>query len=297
MAIIPYRDVPATEAQAKDPPMVVAGQTVEEFFCGDERCDCATGHVRIAGVVMTVDLGTARVDFTSQEAATPAQEVLRASVRKALQEGGIEKLRQHYTQTRVYGQQQHFRYVDWSPLKNGELVPWQQVFRAEGTPMFTMTVTPPKKEPEAGASEAAPEEAPQQFLLGMQDAYCVEPKCDCHRVVWSVMTAEVGKPEQAQQLGKVRYSFASKEPQVLEVAKGVHPNQLFFMVANLLKGQPKLESMYAQRYAFLRSQLTPIMAEQRRQKTQARTQTTVGRNDPCPCGSGKKFKKCHGVAA
>ncbi len=23
----------------------------------------------------------------------------------------------------------------------------------------------------------------------------------------------------------------------------------------------------------------------------------VGRNDPCPCGSGKKWKKCHGVAA
>ncbi len=23
----------------------------------------------------------------------------------------------------------------------------------------------------------------------------------------------------------------------------------------------------------------------------------VGRNDPCPCGSGKKFKKCHGLNA
>jgi preprotein translocase subunit SecA len=23
----------------------------------------------------------------------------------------------------------------------------------------------------------------------------------------------------------------------------------------------------------------------------------VGRNDPCPCGSGKKYKKCHGMAA
>jgi hypothetical protein len=23
----------------------------------------------------------------------------------------------------------------------------------------------------------------------------------------------------------------------------------------------------------------------------------IGRNDPCPCGSGKKFKKCHGAAA
>ncbi|MEP6866865.1 MAG: SEC-C metal-binding domain-containing protein, partial [Deltaproteobacteria bacterium] len=23
----------------------------------------------------------------------------------------------------------------------------------------------------------------------------------------------------------------------------------------------------------------------------------VGRNEPCPCGSGKKFKKCHGAEA
>ena len=27
-----------------------------------------------------------------------------------------------------------------------------------------------------------------------------------------------------------------------------------------------------------------------------REQPKVGRNDPCPCGSGKKFKKCCGVA-
>ncbi|MBA2708909.1 MAG: SEC-C domain-containing protein [Gemmatimonadaceae bacterium] len=25
--------------------------------------------------------------------------------------------------------------------------------------------------------------------------------------------------------------------------------------------------------------------------------SNVGRNDPCPCGSGRKFKKCHGVTA
>jgi len=24
--------------------------------------------------------------------------------------------------------------------------------------------------------------------------------------------------------------------------------------------------------------------------------SSVGRNDPCPCGSGKKFKKCHGAS-
>ena len=28
-----------------------------------------------------------------------------------------------------------------------------------------------------------------------------------------------------------------------------------------------------------------------------RAAAKVGRNDPCPCGSGKKYKKCHGIAA
>jgi len=32
-------------------------------------------------------------------------------------------------------------------------------------------------------------------------------------------------------------------------------------------------------------------------KRQADAGDKVGRNDPCPCGSGKKYKKCHGAAA
>jgi uncharacterized protein YecA (UPF0149 family) len=31
--------------------------------------------------------------------------------------------------------------------------------------------------------------------------------------------------------------------------------------------------------------------------TVRRGQPKVGRNDPCPCGSGKKYKKCCGVAS
>jgi preprotein translocase subunit SecA len=33
------------------------------------------------------------------------------------------------------------------------------------------------------------------------------------------------------------------------------------------------------------------------QPSQRRTGDKVGRNDPCPCGSGKKYKKCHGAEA
>ena len=36
---------------------------------------------------------------------------------------------------------------------------------------------------------------------------------------------------------------------------------------------------------------------QDRPQTFVRTERKVGRNEPCPCGSGKKFKQCHGKAA
>ena len=40
-------------------------------------------------------------------------------------------------------------------------------------------------------------------------------------------------------------------------------------------------------------------AQQERQKQKAqpvRVDKKVGRNDLCPCGSGKKYKNCHGAA-
>ncbi len=46
---------------------------------------------------------------------------------------------------------------------------------------------------------------------------------------------------------------------------------------------------------FLLSDLAP--AESMRPSEPLRRSAKVGRNDPCPCGSGKKFKKCCGKAA
>ncbi len=41
----------------------------------------------------------------------------------------------------------------------------------------------------------------------------------------------------------------------------------------------------------------PPQGPQRQQITPVRVEKKVGRNDPCPCGSGKKFKQCHGKDA
>jgi preprotein translocase subunit SecA len=49
----------------------------------------------------------------------------------------------------------------------------------------------------------------------------------------------------------------------------------------------------------------PLLTEERRKelyREQKNSSTVVkdkkiGRNDPCPCGSGKKYKKCCGISA
>jgi preprotein translocase subunit SecA len=40
---------------------------------------------------------------------------------------------------------------------------------------------------------------------------------------------------------------------------------------------------------------TPVAAPDAKPTTVRRSQPKVGRNDPCPCGSGKKYKRCHGA--
>jgi len=41
----------------------------------------------------------------------------------------------------------------------------------------------------------------------------------------------------------------------------------------------------------------PTKQDTREQQTHTpiRVEKKVGRNDPCPCGSGKKYKNCHGA--
>jgi preprotein translocase subunit SecA len=44
-----------------------------------------------------------------------------------------------------------------------------------------------------------------------------------------------------------------------------------------------------------RTDMGEVPAEPVKQKPVQREADKIGRNDPCPCGSGKKYKKCHGA--
>ena len=48
------------------------------------------------------------------------------------------------------------------------------------------------------------------------------------------------------------------------------------------------------REAVAEGQAVDPKAEARRRRKPVVSKERVGRNEPCPCGSGKKYKHCHG---
>jgi preprotein translocase subunit SecA len=81
------------------------------------------------------------------------------------------------------------------------------------------------------------------------------------------------------------------------------------MVSILMKGnipvqEPEQVKQAEQRrkldmskYNTTRSEQGNESGEQQKRVQPVRVEKKVGRNDPCPCGSGKKYKNCHGINA
>ena len=72
----------------------------------------------------------------------------------------------------------------------------------------------------------------------------------------------------------------------------IEPEKLFFNMlkadADYLYGLPQWETILGE------EKMTEIAKQYKQSKTVRRESPKIGRNDPCPCGSGKKYKHCCG---
>lgn len=72
----------------------------------------------------------------------------------------------------------------------------------------------------------------------------------------------------------------------------IEPEKLFFNMlkadADYLYGLPQWEDILGG------EKMLSIAKEYKQSRTVRRESPKIGRNDPCPCGSGKKYKHCCG---
>ncbi len=79
-------------------------------------------------------------------------------------------------------------------------------------------------------------------------------------------------------LFKIEVSITTAEEMAPEAPKKMITNEA--QIESVLSGERPAEDVNGQ----------PVVAR----SEQAHSENAAGRNDPCPCGSGKKYKKCHG---
>jgi len=80
------------------------------------------------------------------------------------------------------------------------------------------------------------------------------------------------------------YSSELPMPEPLVPIDQIHPNATIHWTWH--GDSSSVDAAYLAAIRTLLEALTP--------RDPAATPTTAGRNEPCPCGSGRKFKKCHG---
>lgn len=134
------------------------------------------------------------------------------------------------------------------------------------------------------------------------EAYCDEQNCDCRRVFFNVFSENT-----KTLLAVITYGWEKRQyyidwmgdndPIVIDSLVGLGLNlsspQSKFAQAllNKLDFALKNDINYVKRlkkhYKIFRTEI-----DKQYQKVPLVSQPIAGRNDPCPCGSGKKFKKC-----
>ena len=143
---------------------------------------------------------------------------------------------------------------------------------------------------------------PSQAVRVM-DYYCVREECDCRETLLRLVLIENNKLTDYQL--DARFDLDTGQYRILEGEEDESGTLDPDRIMATLQQQPEIIELFCERYDQMREwyslyrleeacvewledslSFTPIPA------MPPLTVEKIGRNDPCPCGSGKKYKKC-----
>ncbi|HCM28618.1 MAG TPA: hypothetical protein DIC34_19145 [Treponema sp.] len=127
------------------------------------------------------------------------------------------------------------------------------------------------------------------------DQYCVHPDCDCHNVMLSLVPIADGRILSNDQ--EAIYDYRTGEVEVIPPLQPGSPRPERIIEAMIAVNREAAKEL-ARRHAAIRAVYRRVYRRHLGLTGAAATppsKPAAGRNDPCPCGSGKKYKRCHGA--
>ena len=134
-----------------------------------------------------------------------------------------------------------------------------------------------------------------------EDQYCSNPKCLCNEAMLTFYKIDDSKETQEAEfavrmnLNNFKYDVEFNENEqnrISEIIKSLHNSEL--EVFGILKRRYKEVKSASKAIIKKFSLKEKKEAKEAKEVKEEQPNIQVGRNDPCPCGSGKKYKKCCG---
>jgi len=119
------------------------------------------------------------------------------------------------------------------------------------------------------------------------DQYCMNPKCRCNEVVLVFIALDRKKDVQEPSF-VIRLNVNNHKYTVDE--SNCQSGEMADVIGHVLENKPEILKLLKSRYHEMKTAGREILNKYGQKEPAVK----VGRNDPCPCGSGKKYKRCCG---
>lgn len=127
----------------------------------------------------------------------------------------------------------------------------------------------------------------------IEDQYCSNPKCQCNEAVLAFFRLDTSKAPQKCEFALI---MSLKDYKYKIEERNCDTDKIKDIIGYIHHSKPEILGILKSRYSKMKIAGREILKKYM-DKDQVQDQPKAGRNDPCPCGSGKKYKKCCGAGA
>lgn len=227
------------------------------------------GHLPDLYCPLVIHLPDGAVSFPEDHTPAAGHQELLNEVRSGLCAEHLNLLRRRQPQPTA-DPDEDWKNRDWSWVRKGMCVGWAELF--------------PKSQAWTFEHEGVP--------IFVDDQYCATAACSCSEVILSYFRIDRRRPHDAEGvlLGAVRYDLQTGRPKLESTAAGSSAKSVLALTDTLFEVRSAVRDELKDRFRFMRG-FADWLA-QRRLAQRPPAAAAPGRNEPCPCGSGRKYKKC-----
>ncbi len=288
-SVVPYSEI--VKKEGKDAYSVIrlngfhSDILISEEYCVNPHCNCndvllsffelSDGSPINQLFTLRVELGTWKVtEQTVKNQEIDADPMIKDFTDNIAELKGL--LLSHYRKAKEYGKKNYTLHIPESTVKlilEGSMLSYSEIFGACDLDHLSF---------EFNKSE--------RWMF--DDQYCSNPQCLCNEAVLSFYKIDPTKKTQESDFA-VRLNIKNFKYDI-EYNQS-DPDKIAEIIKFLKDSRPDVLVTIKRRYLEVKNASKRVIKESSlKEKKEEPPIVRIGRNDPCPCGSGKKYKKCCG---